>query len=142
MSPEVPQGGRRVMALVLTHNAPDSLQRCLKAIIGQTDPPQAVLVVDNASAPPVRLEDLPPDLPHPTVMRSDFNGGPAGGWALALQKFLDSGYDHAWVLDDDMLPDGECLERLWVVADKAPESAYVFPVSYQVDGSFGAWPSW
>ena len=53
-----------------------------------------------------------------------------------------SGYGHAWVLDDDMLPDPECLERLWVMAGKKPDAAYVFPVSYQVDGSFGAWPSW
>ena len=44
---------RRVLAVVLTHNAPESLERCLLAIDAQTTPPQAVLVVDNASNPPV-----------------------------------------------------------------------------------------
>jgi hypothetical protein len=133
---------QRVMAVVLTHNAPDSLDRCLKAITGQSTPPQAVLVVDNASDPPITREQLPTSLPDTALIRSDANGGPAGGYALGLAQFLASGYRHAWVLDDDMLPDPECLERLWVVAGKKLEAAYVFPVSHQVDGSFGAWPSW
>ena len=133
---------QRVMAVVLTHNAPGSLDRCLKAIIGQSTPPQAVLVVDNASDPPITREQLPKSLPDLALIRSDANGGPAGGYALGLAQFLASGYRHAWVLDDDMLPDPECLERLWVVAGKKLEAAYVFPVSHQLDGSFGAWPSW
>ena len=41
-----------------------------------------------------------------------------------------------------MLPEPQCLERLWVVAEVDLDAAYVFPVSYQVDGTFGAWPSW
>jgi len=135
-------GDRRVMALVLTHNAPESLDRCLRAIAAQTTPPQAVLVVDNASNPPLDRDRLPPLDAEVTVLRSDVNGGPAGGYAIALEHFLESDFHHAWVLDDDMLPEPECLERLWVVAEVDLERAYVFPVSYQVDGSFGAWPSW
>ena len=130
------------MAVVLTHNAPESLSRCLRAIASQTEPPQAVLVVDNASTPAVTRETFPDHLPELTLIRSDTNGGPAGGYALALGKFTESDFKHAWVLDDDMLPDPTCLERLWVVAGRAPESAYVFPVSFQVDGSYGFWPSW
>jgi GT2 family glycosyltransferase len=77
-----------------------------------------------------------------TLVRSEHNGGPAGGYALALEHFLATPYRHAWVIDDDMRPDPDCLERLWVVAAKCPSRAFVFPVSYQVDGTFGAWPSW
>jgi rhamnopyranosyl-N-acetylglucosaminyl-diphospho-decaprenol beta-1,3/1,4-galactofuranosyltransferase len=132
----------RAMALVLTHNAPDSLDRCLRAISAQTTPPEAILVLDNASSPAVRYEDLPDSLPDIKLVRSDVNGGPAGGYALILEEFLKSDYGHAWVLDDDMVADPECLERLWVVAGKQPDESFAFPVSYQVDGSFGAWPSW
>ena len=131
-----------VMAVVLTHNAPDSLDRCLRSIGAQTTPPQAILVVDNASTPPVSVADLPESIPPVTLVRSEGNGGPAGGYAIALAHFLEAGFRHAWVIDDDMIPDATCLERLWVVAAKDPESAFVFPVSHQPDGSFGAWPSW
>jgi rhamnopyranosyl-N-acetylglucosaminyl-diphospho-decaprenol beta-1,3/1,4-galactofuranosyltransferase len=133
---------RRTMAVVLTHNAPESLDRCLRAIAGQSEPPQGVLVVDNASDPPVRREILPDQLSDLTLIRSEVNGGPAGGYALALGEFLESSFEHAWVLDDDMLPDATCLERLWVAANKDRQPAYVFPVSFQGDGSFGFWPSW
>jgi len=141
------QGGgggseRRIMAVVLTHNAPEALERCLRAIAAQTRPPEAVLVVDNASTPPVALDaDLVP-MSHLEVVRSEVNTGPAGGYAQALGQFLDSGYLHAWVLDDDMRPEPACLELLWAEASTTPGSAFVFPISRQADGSHGDWPSW
>jgi rhamnopyranosyl-N-acetylglucosaminyl-diphospho-decaprenol beta-1,3/1,4-galactofuranosyltransferase len=138
----VKQADRRIMAVVLTHNAPDSLDRCIRAIAGQSSPPEALLVVDNASIPPVRLEALPTDTLPTRVVRSETNTGPAGGYALALGEFVGSGFGHAWVLDDDMHPEPECLDRLWTVAEKEPDTAFVFPVSRQPDGSLSWWFSW
>jgi hypothetical protein len=77
-----------------------------------------------------------------TVVRSETNTGPAGGYAQALGKFVESGFAHAWVLDDDMYPEPDCLDRLWAVAQKEPEAAFVFPISRQPDGSLGLFPSW
>jgi rhamnopyranosyl-N-acetylglucosaminyl-diphospho-decaprenol beta-1,3/1,4-galactofuranosyltransferase len=132
----------KVMALVLTHNAPASLGRCLAAIAAQTRPPDSVLVVDNASQPPVGdLTDVSGCVPV-QVVRSAINTGPAGGYAQALGEFVASDATHAWVLDDDMRPEPPCLERLWEVAAKDPTGAFVFPVSRQGDGSVNVWPSW
>ena len=111
---------QRVMALVLTHNAPASLERCLAAIGAQTRLPDAVLVVDNASQPPVgHLPNISGRVPV-VVVRSATNTGPAGGYAQALGEFVASDATHAWVLDDDMRPEPPCLERLWAVADEGP----------------------
>ena len=130
------------MAVILSHNAPESLARCLQAVLDQTTPPEGVLVVDNASSPPVVLPS-PDRYPIPArLVRSDTNTGPAGGSARALAEFLESDYRHAWVLDDDMRPAPDCLERLWAVARKDPATAFVFPRSRQTDGSIGVWPSW
>jgi rhamnopyranosyl-N-acetylglucosaminyl-diphospho-decaprenol beta-1,3/1,4-galactofuranosyltransferase len=134
-------GRRRILAVVLTHNAPDTLGRCLEAIAGQTAPPEAVLVVDNASHPPVPPDTSCASIPL-TVVRSEVNTGPAGGWAQGLSEFTALGFGHAWVLDDDMVPDPSCLERLWEVARRDPDTAFVFPISRQSDGSYGLWPSW
>jgi len=133
---------RRIMAVVLTHNAPASLDRCIRAIANQSTPPEALLVVDNASRPSVSLESLDGFAVPTTVVRSETNTGPAGGYALALGKFVESGFEHAWVLDDDMYPEPDCLDRLWAVAEKEPETAFVFPISRQPDGSLGLFPSW
>jgi rhamnopyranosyl-N-acetylglucosaminyl-diphospho-decaprenol beta-1,3/1,4-galactofuranosyltransferase len=133
---------RRIMAIVLTHNAPDSLSRCLQAIASQTLPPDSALVVDNASNPPVSFDDRTVARMPTSLVRSEVNTGPAGGYAQALAEFLNSDFQHAWVLDDDMVPDPYCLERLWAVAQRDPDSAFVFPISRQPDGECSLWPSW
>jgi GT2 family glycosyltransferase len=134
--------GRRIVALVLTHNAPQSLARCLAAIRAQAEVPDEVLVVDNASRPPVDASLLRTSGRSFRVVRSEVNGGPAGGWAIALREFLGSDFTHAWVMDDDIVPEPKCLANLWDAASDAPTSAFVFPISIQPDGVVGQWGSW
>jgi GT2 family glycosyltransferase len=135
------QGAFATEALVLTHNAPASLQRCLAAIGSQTRPPMSVLVVDNASDPPVDPVKIDIGIPM-RVIRSETNLGPAGGWAIALREFLSDPYDSAWVMDDDIVPEPDCLERLRLTADDHPRRAFVFPYAEQPDGTVGQWGSW
>ena len=76
---------RSIVALILTHNAPESLRRCLEAIAGQSSPPEAVLVVDNASNPPVEPVGWPTPRPTVTIVRSEVNTGPAGGYTRGIR---------------------------------------------------------
>ena len=133
--------GPGVVALVLTHNAPQALARCVEAIAAQTVRPGSIIVVDNASEPAVRAEDLGTAL-SVSVVRSDTNLGPAGGWALAFEELLAGSDDFAWVLDDDIVPDPECLETLLGDARHDPKAAFCFPRSMQPDGTVGEWGSW
>ncbi len=134
--------GRRIVALVLTHNAPRSLARCLDAIGAQTEVPEEVVLVDNASQPAVDASSLAEPGLSLRVIRSEANGGPAGGWAIALRYFLASDYTHAWVMDDDIVPDAKCLATLWDAASDDPSSAFIFPIAIQPDGAIGRWGSW
>jgi rhamnopyranosyl-N-acetylglucosaminyl-diphospho-decaprenol beta-1,3/1,4-galactofuranosyltransferase len=134
--------GRRIVALVLTHNAPHSLARCLAAIGAQAEAPEEVIVIDNASQPAVNASSLPDAGQSLRVIRSDVNGGPAGGWAIALRYFLDSDFTHAWLMDDDIIPEAECLATLWGATRDDPTSAFVFPLTIQPDGSLGRWGTW
>ncbi len=133
---------RRIVAYVLTHNAPQSLARCLASIAAQTQHPLEVVVVDNASEPAVDVDQLPTPGAAVRLVRSEVNGGPAGGWALALRDFLDGQGTNAWLMDDDILPDSTCLEALWDAASGDPASAFVVPISIQPDGTVGRWGSW
>jgi GT2 family glycosyltransferase len=133
--------GPSALAMVLSHNAPDALARCLDAINAQSVTPRAILVVDNASQPPVRSDELRSALPV-TVVRSDTNLGPAGGWALAFEELLAGSDDFAWVLDDDIVADPECLETLLGEARHDPKAAFCFPRAIQPDGTVGEWGSW
>jgi hypothetical protein len=77
-----------------------------------------------------------------SVVRSDTNLGPAGGWAVAFEELLAGSDEFAWVLDDDIVPDPECLEALLGEARQDRKSAFCFPRSVQPDGSVGEWGSW
>jgi GT2 family glycosyltransferase len=112
------------LAVVLTHVAPEALERCLRAIDAQTTPPDRVLVVDNASRVPAEAGTVrvPVD-----VQREPVNTGPAGGHAAGLTRFLASGFDVAWVMDDDCVPEPECLERLLARLRAEPGGGIVFP---------------
>jgi GT2 family glycosyltransferase len=134
--------GRRIVALVLTHNAPQSLARCLAAIDAQAEAPEEIFVVDNASQPAVDASSLPGAGRSLRVIRSDVNGGPAGGWAIALRHFLASDFTHAWVMDDDIVPEPMCLTTLWEAASDDPASAFLFPIAIQPDDTVGRWGSW
>jgi glycosyltransferase involved in cell wall biosynthesis len=103
-----------VTALVLTFDAPDAAAKCVRAVAGQTTPPREIIVVDNHSVPPVDEQRLRGEIEQGIdlrVVRTDDNYGPAGGHARGLREFLAGDQDHAWVMDDDVEPDPDCLER-------------------------------
>jgi rhamnopyranosyl-N-acetylglucosaminyl-diphospho-decaprenol beta-1,3/1,4-galactofuranosyltransferase len=132
----------KVVAMVLSHNAPQSLARCLAAIAVQTQLPAEIIVVDNASSPPIEETALVCGGISVRVLRSDTNIGPAGGWAIALRYFLTRHFTHCWLMDDDIVPEPECLAVLWSAAKDEPTTAFVTPVSIQPDGHVGRWGSW
>lgn len=101
------QDARGVLAVVLTHNSPAAVQRCVATLERQMIRPDAVLVVDNASDPPVEIRETSLTV---QVLRLDENLGPAGGFARGLHEFEGSGHRYAWLMDDDCQPFPEALE--------------------------------
>jgi GT2 family glycosyltransferase len=122
----------RVLAVVLTHNAPDAVGRCLAAIDAQTRPPERILVVDNASSVLVSAgsERVPTE-----VLRIEQNWGPAGGHGAGLARFLTSTFDLAWVMDDDCIPEVDCLARLLAAHGVPQFDGIVFP--FWIDSETG-----
>jgi len=127
----------RVTAVVLTYDARVALERCLGAIARQTRPVDTVLVVDNASSQPV--DDLLRQTPRARVLRLAENLGPAGGYATALQAFLEGGDNFAWVMDDDCVPAPDALA--WQLGDATQSrvvmSTMLDPVSGAVRNTQG-----
>ncbi len=134
-----------VLAMVLTYNSPDTLARTLQALSVQTRLPDAVLILDNAGTPPAetvtRRWTRPSDL-DVRVVREVENGGPAGGWARALEEFVSFGFDLAWILDDDIVAPAGSLERLLVEYQKIGTSACVIASVRTPSGTVTQYPGW
>jgi rhamnopyranosyl-N-acetylglucosaminyl-diphospho-decaprenol beta-1,3/1,4-galactofuranosyltransferase len=104
-------GGKRVVAVVVTHNRPALLGQCLTALQAQARAPDKVMVVDNASGP--ETERVLASFPQVKVLRQTCNLGAAAAFRIGLAAALRMGADWVWVMDDDGRPrDGACLHEL------------------------------
>jgi GT2 family glycosyltransferase len=105
--------------VVVTWNRSELLAQSLSAVQGQTMPPDAIVVVDNASDDGTR-DLLSTRFPDVEVIRATRNTGGAGGFAIGLRRVLTSPYDWVWLLDDDTVPEPTALRELLDAASLYP----------------------
>lgn len=96
------------LAVVVTHNRADLLSRCIDHIQLQTQPPDAIVVINNAST------DGTVDMleRRGVAFITQENLGSAGGWSRGIQRALEGGFDAVWLMDDDGFPDANALALL------------------------------
>ncbi len=125
----------RVVAVVVTFNRLPLLQGLVTRLreVAEVD---AVLVIDNASTDGTGEWLASAGVTHRTLAE---NRGGAGGFHDGLAWAMELGADLAWLMDDDGLPDPDCLGTLlerrgefdfWgpVVVDEAQPDRLVFPI--------------
>jgi GT2 family glycosyltransferase len=128
----------KVVAVILTYERDELLRKAVTAVLGQSRPPDELLVVDNGTqAAPVLAPEV--EAGTLTVLPTGSNLGPAGGYAFAFEQALARGADKVWVVDDDLEPNSDCLARLLAHADGVD---VVFPLQYKPSGEEGFPPSW
>lgn len=131
----------RVVAVVVTFERPALLERLLDrlAAIQQTvEELVEVLVVDNASRDTTAALLAAREQPGLLVRTLATNTGGAGGFHVGLGWAVERGADLVWLMDDDGLPEPDCLALLlerndldfWgpVVVDEADPERLVFPI--------------
>ena len=103
-----------VVAVVVTWNRRELLQESLAAVHGQTHPPAAIVVVDNASTDGTDelLDSAYADDLGLDVVRLRENTGGAGGFAVGIERALVHHPDLVWLLDDDTVPTPTAAEEL------------------------------
>ena len=101
----------RICAVIVTYNRPESLIRCVAAVLNQTLRPEAVMVVDNCSNIPAAdvLRDRAKEL---QIFRFQQNTGGAGGFHFGMAEAFRQGFDAVWLMDDDGIPFRSCLANL------------------------------
>ncbi len=117
-----------MLALVLTYNAPGNALECVASLNRQTVLPSSILVVENAGRERLSADELrhASSLPVELVALTS-NLGPAGGYAEGLRRAAASTFDTVWIMDDDIKPDPDCLERLLEALTARDSRAVVLP---------------
>jgi rhamnopyranosyl-N-acetylglucosaminyl-diphospho-decaprenol beta-1,3/1,4-galactofuranosyltransferase len=101
----------RTVAVIVTWNRRDLLLEAVAAVSAQSRPPDALIVVDNASTDgtPAAVRSAFPDVRLVTL---DVNYGGAGGFAYGIALALVGGANVIWLMDDDTVPAPGALEAL------------------------------
>lgn len=127
-----------IACIVVTYNRKELLINCLDAISNQTFKPVAVYIIDNASTD--GTSDLLESKKYIgnkrneiefNYVRLDKNLGGAGGFYEGIKRAYEEGkYDAYWVMDDDGIPNRDCLFHLQQYLEKY---SYIAPLVLDID---------
>ena len=114
-----------VCAVVVTYNRKELLLECMRGLLAQTRPLDAIYIIDNAST------DGTPELlkekgyinsafkePNISYVRMPENTGGAGGFHEGIKRAYEDGCDWIWVMDDDVKAENDCLSQLMAAVQK------------------------
>jgi GT2 family glycosyltransferase len=126
-----------VAAVVVTFNRKYLLLECLDALLGQTEPLDRIIVVDQASTD--GTTDLLVQrgyLSSPLIQysRSDVNSGGAGGFSRGIELAFQGRFDWIWIMDDDAIAEPNTLRRTLEHA-QVPDIVGIANAKLRVDGT-------
>jgi len=104
-----------VVAVVVTFNRKELLAKCLNSLLTQTVPLKKIVIIDNCSSDGTEFfikESGYINNIKINYIRLHENTGGAGGFHHGLKIALNYKPEWFWLMDDDGLPDHQCLEML------------------------------
>ena len=124
-----------ILAVIVTYNRKDLLNRCIDYLESQSDKPNEIIVINNGST-----DDTVKMLEERNINYiTQPNVGSAGGWKLGIDYALKKNFDACWLMDDDGYPDKNALRQLKknfssdlacvssVVVNEINPTSFVFP---------------
>ncbi len=121
----------RVQAVVVTYNRKEMLVECIEALLAQTFPLERLIILNNNSTDGTvdyLWERGYLDMPLIHLENMEKNLGGAGGFSEGMRIARDLGSDWIWIMDDDVIPEPDCLQAL-IDADARIEGKVSFLAS-------------
>ena len=114
----------KVIAVVVTYNRLELLQRTVACLQGQTRPLDEILVVNNGSTDGTADWLAAQDGLH---IITQGNTGGSGGFHSGIREAFIREADWIWCMDDDVFPRPDCLEQLLRHTDDVPNTGILAP---------------
>ena len=102
----------RIAAVVTTFNRLPLLKENIESLLSQSFSKLDIIIVNNNSTDGTEEYVLSLNNDKIKYYNTGANLGGAGGFAFGVKKALQLGYDYAWLMDDDTIPDNTALEFL------------------------------
>ena len=128
----------KICAVVVTFNRLTLLKETIEGLKNQSISLDKIIIVDNDSTDGTRdwLSSIKSDKIE--LIFQDNVGG-AGGFHTGVKAGYEQGYDWIWMMDDDVIPNTNCLEEL---LNYREVSSCLNPMKQYIDGSPMYWARW
>ena len=133
----------KVFAVIVTYKRAEILSQCLDAVLKRSTYKISklhIIVNSNDEETLGVINKFKYEYGEIISYTKFDNCGPAGGFYYGIKEAVTSHCDSVWLMDDDLIPEPKCLERLLQAAKIHP---YVFPRVFKGNGeeviSFGWW---
>ena len=125
-----------VYAVVVTYKRKEMLAKVIASLDAQTYPLKNVIIVDNNSQDGTEdvVASLAGSLKNVSIDYYDTgsNLGGAGGFEFGFRQAESGKYDFLWLMDDDLSPESDCLEKL---VSATVDAGIVQPMRFNLDGT-------
>lgn len=98
----------RILAIIVTYNRCQLLERCINSVMSQSRVPDELLVINNSSTDGTEIMLSRRGIKYITQE----NLGAASGWNRGISYALSNNFDAVWMMDDDGFPDLDALSKL------------------------------
>lgn len=104
----------RIFTVVVTFNRKHSLKTCLRSLLSQSHSPHKIIIFDNGSTDGTEalINKEFPQNSSLIYINSGKNLGGAGGFYYGSKRAFENGADWVWMMDDDCVPEKDCLGKL------------------------------
>jgi len=104
----------KIIIVVVTHNRKSILKQCLLSLLAQSQLPDLIVIVDNASTDGTEEMLQKEFLNYPLLLYANLgsNLGGAGGFHFGSKLAIEKGADWVCLMDDDCLPHKDCIKKL------------------------------
>jgi rhamnosyltransferase len=130
MQPE----NQKVLAAIVTFNGVETIRETLSALQEQHRPPDAFLIIDNASKDATLEVIHQLKINNLKIKKLNKNEGVAAAYNIALEEALKNNFNWLWLFDQDSVCQPDCLEKLLTEAEIIKSSgispAALFPSHY------------
>ena len=124
----------KVLAVVVTYKRKKLLKQVVNSLVGQSTRLSKILIIDNNSLDGTQevIEQFRDMNPESGIeyCNTGANLGGAGGFEYGFRKAACDEYSHLWLMDDDLVPNQNCLEEML----KLKHEGIVQPVRFNLDG--------
>ena len=125
----------RVIITILNWNGLNDTLECLQSVSELEYENRQVVVIDNGS------EDGSPEqirakYPSITLLENKANLGYTGGNNVGIRYALENGADYVWLLNNDVIVNHDCLDRLVSTAEQHQDIGLLSPIiSYDFEAT-------